>query len=116
MKPEEKKEVKVLLKTLNKLKKGELNVMIENLHGGGINKICEIFHNILYNNIKPRNKLSLKKLMKLMKKNRAKVEFLSIYSPSKKALMQKKKVLQSGGFPLASIFKLIAPSILSLFR
>ena len=95
----EKKEVVQLLKILKKLNKNELQVLISNLSHDGVNKICEIFYNVIYKDIRPKNKLKIANLKKLMFKNRSNVEFLSRFSPKKKTIEEKKKVLQSGGFP-----------------
>ena len=65
---DEKKEVVNFLRILKKLNKKELSVLIANLDNDGINKICQIFFNVVYKNVKPKNKLKTSALKKLMLK------------------------------------------------
>ena len=112
MSPERKKSTKILLKALNKLKKDELNVLMDNFNDNGVNHVCEIFHNILHNNIRP-TKSKLPALKKHMIKNRKNIEFLSKFSPKKRDIEEKRKILQSGGFPLIPILSAVVPAIIS---
>ena len=116
MTPEEKKRVKILLKILAKLKKPELSALISNLDDNGINHICQLFYNVLYNNVKLKNKAKESSLKKLMKRNKANIHFISKFTPNKKIVAEKRKILQSGGFPLAAILGMVIPTVLSLLK
>ena len=115
MQQTEKKEFANFLKIIKKLTKSEVQQYLNDINSQGIDKICRCIHNIVYQDIglKKKKKTQLKNLMK---KHRDKVEFLSRRNTSKKNIEEKRKALQSGGFPLLPILSLAIPTILSLFR
>ena len=114
MHPDEKKKYRDFCKILKKIKnKSELNHFVDNLNSNGIDVICRCLHNVVYRDIEVKK--NPKNLKRLLKKNRENVEFLSKFSPSKKIIEKKRKVLQSGGFPFFSILSAIVPTLLSLF-
>ena len=117
MQPEERKAYINLLRILKKItKKGELQELINNLDHSAIDKICRCLFNVVYHeNCRPKNSKKRKSLRKLMLKNRDSVEFLTNYSPSTKKIEEKRKILQSGGFPLLPILSAVIPTLISLF-
>ena len=111
----EKKEHANFFKIIKKLTKSEIQQFLNDINTPGIEKICRCIHNIVYQDI-GLNKKKKTQLRKLMKKHRNKVEFISKKNSSKKNIEEKRKALQSGGFPLMSILSLAIPTLLSLFR
>ena len=117
MLPDERKNYVNLLKILKKAnKKGELQELIKNLDPSAIDKICRCLFNVVYcEKCHPKSSKKRKTLRKLMLKNRGAVETLTRYSPSTKKIEEKRKILQSGGFPLLPILSAVIPTLISLF-
>ena len=114
---EEKKKYSIFLKILKKLKKSELSEFLDNLSSEGVNKICRCLYNTAYHDIGLKKKSKNIQILKQhLNKNKKNIQFLSKYSPSKKIIERKRKVLQSGGFPLLPILSTVIPTLLALFK
>ena len=65
---------------------------------------------------KKKNPESSQKLCNLIRRHKSTCKSLIRFSSKKKDINEKKKILQSGGFPIASIIGLALPVLLSLIR
>lgn len=88
------------------LKAHDKNLIKKNLPNDLVKLIVEIIFNIENGNLKldqpTRNKI-----------NKYKSKMQTLFSPQNNKLKNRKKIIQSGGFPFAPLLSLVGPQIIS---
>ena len=107
----EKKRYLKLLQTLKKMHVKDRENIIPYLKEDAVHFICECFHNVLYTDLKLKNKKKLSKGLK----TKCSVHRLKTISSSKKSLPSKLKALQQEGAGLGLILSAAVPFLMNLF-
>lgn len=107
---QEKKQYLKLLQTLKKMKVVDRENIIPYLKEDAIHFICECFHNVLYTDLKLKNKKKLSKNLK----SKCSIHRLKTISSSNRPLPTKLKALQQEGAGLGLILSAAIPFLMNL--
>jgi len=107
----EKKQYLKLLQALKKMNVKDREKIVPYLKEDAIHFICECFHNVLYTDLKLKNKKNLSKNLK----TKCSVHRLKTISSTKRPLPTKLKALQQEGAGLGLILSAPIPFLMNLF-
>jgi len=107
----QKKQYLKLLQVIKKMNVKDREKIVPYLKDDAIHFICECFHNVLYTDLKIKNKNKLRENLK----TKCSVHRLKTISSPKRALPTKLKALQQEGAGLGLILSAAIPFLMNLF-
>lgn len=111
MKMNDKKKYMELLSALKKISRTEREKIVPYLKDEAVEFICECFHNVIYTDLKLKNRKSLGKKLK----SSCSVHRLKVISSKNRSLSAKRKALKQEGAGLGLILSAAVPFLMNLF-
>lgn len=107
----EKKKYLELLSALKKISRTEREKIVPYLKDEAVEFICECFHNVIYTDLKLKNKKSLGRKLK----SSCSIHRLKVISSKNRPLSVKRKALKQEGAGLGLILSAAIPFLMNLF-